>query len=96
MCIYPWDITHQFCFDVCFQCKELYSYQIRMSSINDILFNATLTFFIVFMNGDFSKMALVVKNLPANEGDARDTGSVPESGRSSGEGNGNPLHYYHL
>ena len=30
----------------------------------------------------------VVKNLPANAGD---TGSVPESGRSPGEGNGNPL-----
>ena len=34
-----------------------------------------------------------VKNPPANARDARDTGSVPESGRSSGEGNGNPLQY---
>ena len=34
---------------------------------------------------------LVVKNLPANEGDARDAGPIPESGRSPGEGNGNPL-----
>ena len=31
-----------------------------------------------------------VKNLPANAGD---TGSIPGSGRSSGEGNGNPLQY---
>ena len=38
-------------------------------------------------------MALVVKNLPANAGDIRDVGSVPGSGRSSGEGNGNPLQY---
>ena len=30
------------------------------------------------------------KNLPAN---ARNMGSVPGSGRSSGGGNGNPLHY---
>ena len=30
----------------------------------------------------------VVKNLPANAGDM---GSVPESGRFPGEGNGNPL-----
>ena len=30
----------------------------------------------------------VVKNLPANTGDA---GSIPGSGRSPGEGNGNPL-----
>ena len=36
---------------------------------------------------------LVVKNLPANERDARDAGPIPESGRSPGEGNGNPLQY---
>jgi len=35
----------------------------------------------------------VVKNPPANAGDARDLGSVPVSGRSPGEGNGNPLQY---
>ena len=33
----------------------------------------------------------MVKNLPANAGDIRDTGVVPGSGRSSGEGNSNPL-----
>ena len=32
----------------------------------------------------------VVKNPPANAGDA---GSIPRLGRSPGEGNGNPLHY---
>ena len=32
----------------------------------------------------------MVKNLPANAGDE---GSVPESGRAPGEGNGNPLQY---
>jgi len=35
----------------------------------------------------------VVKYLPANAGDPRDMGSIPGSGRSSGEGNGNPLQY---
>ena len=35
----------------------------------------------------------VVKNLPANAGDARDTGSIPDLYRSPGEGNGNPLQY---
>ena len=29
---------------------------------------------------------LAVKNLPANAGDIRDTGSIPESGRSPGGG----------
>ena len=34
-----------------------------------------------------------VKNLPANAGDARNTGSIPGLGRFPGEGNGNPLQY---
>ena len=38
-------------------------------------------------------MALVIENPRADAGEARDTGSIPESGRSSGEGNGNPLQY---
>ena len=38
-------------------------------------------------------MVLVVKNSLANAGDVRDTGSIPESGRSPGVGNGNPLQY---
>ena len=41
-------------------------------------------------------MALVVKNLPANAGEIRDAGSIPESGRFPGEGNGNPLQYSYL
>ena len=35
----------------------------------------------------------MVKNLPANAGDARDIGSIPGWGRSPREGNGNPLQY---
>ena len=35
----------------------------------------------------------MVKNLPANAGDIRDSGSIPGSGRPPGEGNGNPLQY---
>ena len=35
-------------------------------------------------------MAQMVKNLPANTGDP---GSVPQLGRSPGEGNGNPPQY---
>ena len=38
----------------------------------------------------------MVKNLPANAQDARDAGSIPESRRSPGEGNGNPLQYSSL
>ena len=35
----------------------------------------------------------VVKNPPANAGDARDIDLLPDSGRSPGEGNGNLLQY---
>jgi len=40
-----------------------------------------------------SQVVPAVKNLPANVGDARDTGSIPGLGRSPGEGNDNPLQY---
>ena len=36
---------------------------------------------------------IVVKNLPANAGDTREADSIPGSGRSTGEGNGNLLQY---
>ena len=35
----------------------------------------------------------VVKNLPADAGDARGVGLIPGPGRSPGVGNGNPLQY---
>ena len=52
----------------------------------------------------FVKMALfwgfpggtVGKNPPANAGDARDVGSMPELGRSPGGGNSNPFQYFCL
>ena len=40
-----------------------------------------------------SQVALMVKNPPASAGDLRDAGSIPGSGRSPGEGHGNPLQY---
>ena len=42
---------------------------------------------------DDPQAALVTKNPPTDAGDARDTGSIPGSGRSSGGGNGNPLQH---
>ena len=38
-------------------------------------------------------VALVVKNLPSNAGYVRDKSLIPELGRSSGAGHGNPLQY---
>ena len=37
------------------------------------------------------QVVLVVKNLPANAGDAGDMGLIPGSGRSPAGGHGNPL-----
>ena len=37
-----------------------------------------------------------VKNIPANAAVVRDVGSIPGSGRSPGEGHGNPLQYSYL
>ena len=39
---------------------------------------------------------LAVKNPPANAEDIGDMGSIPGSGRSPGEGYGNPLQYFCL
>ena len=40
-----------------------------------------------------SQVERLVDNPPPNAGDVRDAGSIPGSGRSPGEGNGNPLQY---
>ena len=40
-----------------------------------------------------SRVAPVVKNLPANAGDIRDMDLIPGSGTSPGIGHGNPLQY---
>jgi len=48
------------------------------------------------LNNRASPVALVVKNLPANAGDIRDTGLIPGLGRSQGGGHGNPFQYYCL
>ena len=40
-----------------------------------------------------SQVALAVKNSPTNAGDEGEADSIPGSGGSPGEGNGNPLQY---
>ena len=40
-----------------------------------------------------SQVVLAVKNMPANAGDLRDTGSIPGLGKSLVGGHGNPLQY---
>ena len=50
-------------------------------------------FYINIFNIWASQVALVVKNLSANTGDAKDSGLIPGSGRSPAEGHDNPLWY---
>ena len=38
----------------------------------------------------------MVKNLPANEGDVRDSGSIPGLGKYPGAGHGTPVQYFYL
>ena len=45
---------------------------------------------------ELPRWLLVGKKLPANEGDVRDTGLIPGSGRSPGGGHGNPVQYFCL
>ena len=40
-----------------------------------------------------SQVVLVIKNLPANAGDVRDSGLIPGPGRSPGGGHGNLVQY---
>ena len=44
----------------------------------------------MYLNAQASLVAQLVKNLPVMQ---ETTGSIPGLGRSSGEGNGNPLQY---
>ena len=47
-------------------------------------------------NSNYTPIAPMVQNLPANSGDIRDTGSIPGLGRSPGGGHGNPLQHSYL
>ena len=49
--------------------------------------------FTVLNPAEASQVALEVKNLSTNAGDIRDVDLIAGSGRSLGEGNGNPLQY---
>ena len=56
-----------------------------MKELNTLLY-------VIFLSSSL-RMAIVVKNLPANAGDKRDAGLIPGSGRSPGGGHDNPLQH---
>ena len=61
----------------------------RQADRSNFFFNASLILllYLAFPDG------AMVKNPPANAGDARDTGLIPESGKSPRVGNSNLLQY---
>ena len=61
-------------------------------SFSDSGFNQFLFFPLDCDNGA-SQVVLVAKNLLANAGNVRDTGSIPGSGGSPGKGHGNSLQF---
>ena len=69
----------------------------HLASFHIITHGAVLTIlhkaFQLFLFHRASWVALVVKNLPANAGDVRDTDSIPGLGRSPRGSHGNPLQY---
>ena len=78
------------------------AYHSALSNHNPFLpLRANLTFSLTFMvlNSllfliNYTRMvALMVKNMLAKAGDIRNVDLIPESGRSPGEGHGNPLLY---
>ena len=62
---------------------------------NDLAFLHTKLFSSIITNPHLKEFFRdgAVKNILANAGDERDGGSIPGSGRSPGEGNGNQLQY---
>ena len=69
--------------------KKLHFARTKMFGKN----NGCYTYIYIYIYVYISQVALAVKNLPPNTGDARDAGSISGWGRSPGAGNGNPLQY---
>ena len=55
--------------------------------------STSTSFLLGKINYRASLVAQLIKNPPANAGDSKEAGLTPGSGRSPGEGNGNPLQY---
>ena len=61
--------------------------------MDDVPNEIPMVFTFHWIHFGFSQVVLVVKKLPANAGDIRDTSSIPGSGKSPRGGHGNPLQY---
>ena len=85
--------------------KEIKGIQIRKEEVKLSLFadgmilyienpkDATEKLLVLINEYRASQLSLMIKNLPANTGDIKDGGSIPQSGRFPAGGHGNPLQY---
>ena len=72
---------------------RLTTFIVRVSLSMKCCLKNVLDSLLVMINYRAPQVVLVVKNPPANAGDTRDESLIPKSGRSFGEGNGNPVQY---
>ena len=64
-----------------------------VSNSENVLFLPAQEVTSIYITEWASQVVLVVKNLPVNAGDIKDTGSTPGMGRSPGGRHGNQLQY---
>ena len=79
---------------ICFKWKRLKADISEPSSLQGSLGTSSWEQLLVQIRA--SQVVLVIKNPLAKAGNMRDVSSIPESGRSSGGGDGNPLQYSSL
>ena len=85
------DLIFCYSYITCFHWRKLdEGYQRSLCTISIIISK-----YVIYHNQGFPGDS-VVKNLPADAGDSGDVGSISGSGRSSGDGNDNPLQYSRL
>ena len=66
---------------------------IRASLVVQRIIFLNCVYFDLYLDYLYSKTSLVIQSVKKSTYNARDLGSIPGSGRSPGEGNGNPLQY---
>ena len=90
---FDYKVTHIFT-ALHFILNKNYSWPLKNSSLNYAsLLIYRISFHKYYSTLRASQVALVLKSLSANARDTRDTGSIPGSGRSPGEGSGNAIQY---
>ena len=90
MLLHPWDFPGK---NTGVSCHFLLQSIFLTEGLNPGLPHCRQTLYCLSHQGSCRFSRLVVKTPPAKEGDLRDSGLIPGSGRSPGEGKGNPLQY---